>query len=49
MRYGRFPRSTYGLNIHADAMEGLIVAYTSDEAEELETIMNERRDAGCPI
>ena len=38
-----------GLNIHAHAMEGLIVAYTSDEAKELETIMIERRDAGCPI
>ena len=38
-----------GLDIHAHAMKGLIVAFTSDEAEELETIMIERRDAGCPI
>ncbi len=38
-----------GLDIHAHAMEALILAYTKDEAEELETIMIERRDAGCPI
>ena len=42
-------RKHLGLDIHAHAMEGLILAYTDDEAEELEDIMIERRDAGCPI
>ncbi|MDA0675063.1 MAG: FAD-binding oxidoreductase [Proteobacteria bacterium] len=40
---------TLGMDVGGHRMPGLIAAYTDGEAEELESIMIERRDAGCPI